>query len=466
MPTDKSGTVAIHGASVSSSVSTTGVGCGCGADPRRFGGVARARTQGAVALDLDDPQRQSPAPEPRRAEGRRPPGVERLGRDPDDRALFRCAAAAGPGRGQAACRPVFHAIQYLLGPPEPREARAVPRRSAARNPTRRAPRTATIVDFSTGSVGLGVGMTLFASLVQDYLRLQAAGVRSAARRPHDRAAGRRRARRGQHLRGAARRLEARRPQPLVDHRLQPPEPRRVVSDRLFGRIDACSSDGLARRDAEIRAPAAGGLRPARRRGACATGSTPARTRSIRRWSTRAARAGASICSRDLGRRRASARSSTSMTMRALARADDQSRRARPGHGARCLPRRRRRRADLLHRLHDQGLRAALRRPQGQPRRADEPRPDGGVPAADEGAGGRGVGPLRRPRPAGRRARSRSSRAVPFAAGAQPALPDAADRRAGPAGAPAPSARLSTQEAFGRILGDLARERERLRPTAS
>ncbi len=26
------------------------------------------------------------------------------------------------------------------------------------------------VDFSTGSVGLGVGVTLFASLVQDYLR--------------------------------------------------------------------------------------------------------------------------------------------------------------------------------------------------------------------------------------------------------------------------------------------------------
>ncbi len=28
------------------------------------------------------------------------------------------------------------------------------------------------VDFSTGSVGLGVAITLFASLVQDYLRLK------------------------------------------------------------------------------------------------------------------------------------------------------------------------------------------------------------------------------------------------------------------------------------------------------
>ena len=63
-----------------------------------------ARTQGAVALDLDDPQRQPSAAEPRRAQGRRPSGVERLGRDLDDRALSRCDAAAGPGRGQAARR--------------------------------------------------------------------------------------------------------------------------------------------------------------------------------------------------------------------------------------------------------------------------------------------------------------------------------------------------------------------------
>ena len=46
------------------------------------------------------------------------------------------------------------------------------------------------------------------------------------RRPNDRARPGRRSRRGQHLREAARRLEARCPQPLVGHRLQPPEPRR------------------------------------------------------------------------------------------------------------------------------------------------------------------------------------------------------------------------------------------------
>src|SRR2546428_1746487 len=66
--------------------------------------------------------------------------------------------------------PVFHALQYLLGH-QSREklerfralggAQAYPSRS----------KDGDIVDFSTGSVGLGVGVTLFASLVQDYLRL-------------------------------------------------------------------------------------------------------------------------------------------------------------------------------------------------------------------------------------------------------------------------------------------------------
>src|SRR6266568_5155805 len=64
-----------------------------------------ARAQGAVALDLDDPQCQSPEAEPRRAQGRRPSGVERVGCDADDRALPRCHASAGSRRGQAARRP-------------------------------------------------------------------------------------------------------------------------------------------------------------------------------------------------------------------------------------------------------------------------------------------------------------------------------------------------------------------------
>ena len=64
--------------------------------------------------------------------------------------------------------PVFHAMQYLMGnlPSEKMEAfrgyggvQSYPSRTKDRIP----------VDFSTGSVGLGVAVTAFASLVQDYL---------------------------------------------------------------------------------------------------------------------------------------------------------------------------------------------------------------------------------------------------------------------------------------------------------
>src|SRR5437763_2409612 len=67
--------------------------------------------------------------------------------------------------------PLFHALQYLLGHQSRDKlerfralggAQAYPSRS----------KDGDIVDFSTGSVGLGVGVTLFASLVQDYLRLK------------------------------------------------------------------------------------------------------------------------------------------------------------------------------------------------------------------------------------------------------------------------------------------------------
>ncbi len=67
--------------------------------------------------------------------------------------------------------PVFHAIQYLLGNQNREKldnfrslggAQAYPSRTKDTDD----------VDFSTGSVGLGVAMTSFASLVQDYVRLK------------------------------------------------------------------------------------------------------------------------------------------------------------------------------------------------------------------------------------------------------------------------------------------------------
>ena len=64
--------------------------------------------------------------------------------------------------------PVFHAIQYLLG----NQSREQLARFRALGGAQSYPsRTKDVddVDFSTGSVGLGVAMTSFAALVQDYL---------------------------------------------------------------------------------------------------------------------------------------------------------------------------------------------------------------------------------------------------------------------------------------------------------
>jgi pyruvate dehydrogenase E1 component len=67
--------------------------------------------------------------------------------------------------------PVFHAIQYLFG----RQSRERLERFRALGGAQAYPsrtKDADDVDFSTGSVGLGVAMTTFAALARDYLRLK------------------------------------------------------------------------------------------------------------------------------------------------------------------------------------------------------------------------------------------------------------------------------------------------------
>ncbi len=67
--------------------------------------------------------------------------------------------------------PIFHAIQYLLG----MQSRDKLERFRAFGGSQSYPsrtKDSDDVNFSTGSVGLGVAITLFASLVQDYLRLK------------------------------------------------------------------------------------------------------------------------------------------------------------------------------------------------------------------------------------------------------------------------------------------------------
>jgi pyruvate dehydrogenase E1 component len=67
--------------------------------------------------------------------------------------------------------PVFHAIQYLLGNQTLDKLERFRAFGGAQSYPSRTKDTDD-VDFSTGSVGLGVAVTLFASIVQDYVRLK------------------------------------------------------------------------------------------------------------------------------------------------------------------------------------------------------------------------------------------------------------------------------------------------------
>lgn len=67
--------------------------------------------------------------------------------------------------------PVYHAIQYLLGQQDVDALKRFRGYGGAQSYPSRT-KDADDVDFSTGSVGLGVAMTSFAALIQDYVRLK------------------------------------------------------------------------------------------------------------------------------------------------------------------------------------------------------------------------------------------------------------------------------------------------------
>ncbi|MDI1285483.1 MAG: transketolase [Reyranella sp.] len=70
--------------------------------------------------------------------------------------------------------PVFHAIQYLFGHQTQDKLEHFRSLGGAQSYPSRT-KDVDDVDFSTGSVGLGVAMTLFSSIVQDYVRLKNLG---------------------------------------------------------------------------------------------------------------------------------------------------------------------------------------------------------------------------------------------------------------------------------------------------
>ncbi|HEX3710566.1 MAG TPA: transketolase [Pseudolabrys sp.] len=71
--------------------------------------------------------------------------------------------------------PIFHAIQYLLGKQTRERLQAFRGYKGAQSYPSRT-KDVDDVDFSTGSVGLGVAQTLFSSLVQDYVRAHGWGL--------------------------------------------------------------------------------------------------------------------------------------------------------------------------------------------------------------------------------------------------------------------------------------------------
>ncbi len=353
------------------------------ADRRRVPQICAAapdRAQAALAVGLDDPQRQPCPGEPGRAEGGRPPGLLRLLRFHHDGAVFRNPAPAGPGSGETACRAGVPRHQRPVRPAGAREdggAAAVRRRTILSEPHQG--RAGSRFLHRVGGARRGDDQFFVANF-----RLCAAarlGPRAAAAGPAHRHRGRRRTGRGQYLRGAAGRLEARHPQRLVDHRLQPPEPgfggARPAVRPHRGPVPR---HGLERGDDEIRPSPAGRLRPRGRRGIAPLDRRLPQQPVLGpdlpgRGGVAAGGAGRSWP----GARRA--RHHRPAVGRRAGCADDQSRRPRHRVPDRDPARRRcrRRPADLLHRLHHQGHGPALRRAQRQPCRADDQGADARVP---------------------------------------------------------------------------------------
>ena len=177
--------------------------------------------------------------------------------------------------------PIFHALQYLFGHlPLERMQNFRGYKGAQSYPSRT--KDIDDVDFSTGSVGLGVAQTLFASLVQDYVRAKAFAP--------DRPEGRMVALIGDAEMDEGNIFEAllegwkhglRNTWWVVDYNRQSLDA--VVREGLWQRFETHVPQlRLGRRHPQARHPAC--RRPSRSPAAtrCATGSTAAPTSSIRR----------------------------------------------------------------------------------------------------------------------------------------------------------------------------------------
>ena len=178
--------------------------------------------------------------------------------------------------------PVFHAIQYLLGRQTREKLESFPRLSGGAQSYPSRTKDVDDVDFSTGSVGLGVAQTLFC--------LAGAGLRARPWLGHATAEGRMVALVGDAEMDEGNIFEAllegwkqgvRNSWWVIDYNRQSLDA--VVREGLWERFEAMFRDfRLGRRHAEVRRAAARRRSASRAARRCATGSTPARTSSIRR----------------------------------------------------------------------------------------------------------------------------------------------------------------------------------------
>ena len=265
--------------------------------------------------------------------------------------------------------PIYHAIQYLFGRQTRQKLEDFRGYKGAQSYPSRTKDTDD-VDFSTGSVGLGVAQTLFSSLVQDYVRAHGWGLE----RPEGRMIA---------LVGDAELDEGNIFEAILEGWKQGLRNCWWIIDYNRQSLDAVIREGLwARYEALFQA--FGWDVVILKYGSLLNEafSEPGGER-LRQWidncpnqlySALVFQGGAAWRRRlldeigDQGRGHAADRGPL---RRGAGAADDQSRRPRSAVAARGLRQGRSRPADLLHLLHHQGLRAAVRRPQGQPCRPDD-----------------------------------------------------------------------------------------------
>ena len=225
-------------------------------------GIDRASL--ALAGDADHPPRQQRPPQPREGQGRRPPGLLRLGGDDPDRPLLLLPAPR---------RPRLHQAARLPGLPR----RAVPARPARPLVSAHAARLRRLAGLSLAHERPGHGRFLHRlgrarrrgpglrrpgrPLRRDALRR---GLLRPLRRPHRR----RRAGRGERLGGGRRGVDPGARQRHLDHRPQPAEPRPRHPRRARGAAEvALRQRRLEGLRGQVRLPAGSGHARTRRRGA-------------------------------------------------------------------------------------------------------------------------------------------------------------------------------------------------------